>query len=133
MKYDSIKWNKATISAMDNLAKMRESIEIEKHSTIYRSGEKATGWRALYYAELISPGRLCRSILGFSAIIPCSQYAKLNFNPSPKSNKNMTNKTLVRIRVWARACIKTYMRTRNYYRFLFLLCALRFYLYLRDV
>ena len=27
----------------------------------------------------------------------------------------MTNKTLVRIRVWVRAWIKMYMRTRNYY------------------
>ena len=29
----------------------------------------------------------------------------------------MTNKTLVRIRVWVRAWIKIYMRTRNYYQF----------------
>ena len=28
----------------------------------------------------------------------------------------MTNKTLVRIRVWIRAWIKIYIRTRNYYR-----------------
>ena len=30
----------------------------------------------------------------------------------------MTNKTLVRTRVWVRAWIKIYMRTRNYYRIL---------------
>ena len=30
----------------------------------------------------------------------------------------MTNKTLVRIRVWIRAWIKIYIRTRNYYRVL---------------
>ena len=62
-------------------------------------------------------------------IIPCSQYEKLNFNPSPKSNqifkssihqsKNMTNKTLVRVGVgvWVRASIKIYIRhTENYYQ-----------------
>ena len=30
----------------------------------------------------------------------------------------MTNKTLVRIRVWVRVWIKIYMRTPNYYRFI---------------
>ena len=46
-------------------------------------------------------------------IIPCSQYAKLIFNPSRLKHDN---KMLVRIRVWIRAWIKIYIRTRNYYR-----------------
>ena len=50
----------------------------------------------------------------------CSQYAKLNLNPSPKSNQifkssihqssNMTNKTLLTVRVGTRAWIKIYIR-----------------------
>ena len=47
-----IKWNEATISAMDNhkfSRKMRESIEIEKNSTIDQDGKRMDStWRALF-------------------------------------------------------------------------------------
>ena len=56
----------------------------------------------------------------FMVIIPCSQYAKLNSNPSHKSNQiftssihqrlNMTNKTWVWVKVWVMAWIKIYIR-----------------------
>ena len=46
-----IKWNEATILAMDKhkfSRKMRVSIEIEKHSTIDQKGKPLDGtWRAL--------------------------------------------------------------------------------------
>ena len=47
-----IKWNEATIFAIDNhkfFHEMRESIEIEKHSTIDQEGKPTDStWRALF-------------------------------------------------------------------------------------
>ena len=53
-----IKWNEATILAMDNhnfSRKMRQSTEIEKHSTIDQEGKPLDStWRALFTMALIS-------------------------------------------------------------------------------
>ena len=51
-----IKWNEGSILATEGhkfSRKMRESIEIEKHSTIGQEGKPLDStWRSLYYAKL---------------------------------------------------------------------------------